>query len=156
MKVRLLLAGAAFVALQVDAEEILSSRPVVIAPRRIEAKSVDISGRQMTQHSEQSDNTDIDSNRVLLLMTFRRGSIKLSEDTERQLLSLGIKPGQQLRVFGFGDAADKQAARIANLRARVVASFLKEKIGRISIEIKWNEKPHRKFPGAGAILEGAI
>jgi hypothetical protein len=156
MKGRLLLTSAAFVALQINAEEVLSSRPLVIAPRRIEAKSVDISGRQVTQHSEQSEKTDIDANRILLLITFRKGSIRLTEDTERQLLALGIKQGQQLRVFGFGDPADKKAARIANLRARVIASFLKEKIGRISIEINWNEKPHRKFPGAGAIIEGVL
>ncbi len=154
MKPLLLFTVLLLLSSHLSAEEVLSSRPVVIAPRRIEAKSIDISGRAVTRHAEQSDDSDIDANRILLLVTFSRGSIRLTEGTERQLLALGISPGQHLRIFGFGDPKGKNQARLANLRARVIASFLKEKIGKVSIEIKWKESPHGKFPGAGAILEG--
>lgn len=136
------------------AEEILSSRPVVIAPRRIEAKSVDVSGRAVVARSEKPSNVETDETKALLLMTFRRGSIRLTDGTQKQLMSLGIRPGQRLRVFGFGDPNHSDAERIANLRARVVASYLREKIGQLSIEINWSEKPHRNHAGIGAILEG--
>lgn len=140
--------------LQASAEEVLSSRPLVIAPRRIEAKSVDVSGRVVVNRSEQSADSETDDAKALLMITFRRGSIRLSKGTEKQLLALGIKRGQKLRVFGFGDPGHKDAARIANLRARVIASYLREKIGPLAIQIKWNEKPHTRHTGIGAILEG--
>jgi len=141
-------------AVQISAEEVLSSRPVVIAPRRIEAKSVDVSGRSVVARSEKSPTAATDDNKTLLMMAFRRGSIRLSEGTQKQLLALGIRPGQHLRVFGYGDPNHADAERIANLRARVVASFLQEKVGRLAVEINWSEKPHRNHAGIGAILEG--
>lgn len=140
--------------LPVRAEEVLSSRPVLIAPRRIEAKSVDVSGRAVVSRSDKPVSAKTDDSKTLLMITFRRGSIRLTEGTQRQLLALGIKPGQRLRVFGFGDPSHKDAERIANLRARVVASYLRDKIGQLAIEIIWNDKPHPVHTGIGAILEG--
>jgi len=139
---------------QVQAEEVLSSRPVVISPRRIEAKSVDVSGRTVGSRSEKTPAAETDDSKALLMIAFRRGSIRLTGGTQKQLLALGIKPGQRLRVFGYGDPNHADAERIANLRARVVASYLREKIGRLAIEINWSEKPHRNHAGIGAILEG--
>ncbi len=141
-------------AVQLRAEEVLSSRPVVISPRRIEAKSVDVSGRTVVSRREKTPAAETDDSKALLMMAFRRGSIRLSDGTQKQLLALGIKPGQRLRVFGYGDPNHKDAERIANLRARVVASYLQEKIGRLAVEINWSEKPHRNHAGIGAILEG--
>lgn len=136
------------------AEEVLSSRPVVIAPRRIEAKSIEVNGQPAVTRHDQQQNFELDEAKTLLMVTFRRGSIRLSKDTEKQLLALGITGGQKLRVFGFGDPNHKDAARIANLRARVIASYLREKTGNQTIQIKWTEKPHARHPGIGAILEG--
>ncbi|AFM10845.1 hypothetical protein [Turneriella parva] len=140
--------------LPIYTEEVLSTRPVVIAPRRIEAKSVDVSGRSVVARSEKPAGAETDESKALLLMAFRRGSIRLTDGTQKQLMALGIRPGQRLRVFGFGDPDHSDAERIANLRARVVASYLREKIGQLSIEIHWSEKPHRNHAGIGAILEG--
>lgn len=138
-------------------EEVLSSHPVVVAPKRIEADSAPVAVRAMDSGETA---IVINSARVILKLEFKPGSIRLSKETKKSLRSLGLKAGDKIRISGFGDAtpaksakAKNSAVRLANLRARVVASFLAEYAGEVQAELQWNPRPAREFPGTGAVIE---
>ncbi|MBX3722618.1 MAG: hypothetical protein KF713_12320 [Turneriella sp.] len=155
-------------AVQAGAEEILSSRPVVIAPKRIETETtlpVKAAKRSTKKTSAEKEtaapaeesalkesSVTIDDKNILMKVSFQAGSIQLSRPIRKQLIALGIKPGQKIRITGFGSGNDKKSLRLANLRARVVASFLAEAIGEIDTSLQWSGKPHTAYP-EGAVIE---
>lgn len=159
----------AFAALcQLGAEEVLSSHPVVIAPKRIETETA-LPGKAAkrtvkTDRAEKTapataeepalkDNTvTIDEKNILMKISFKPGSIQLSRPIRKQLIALGIKPGQKIRITGFGEGKGKNSVRLANLRARVVASFLAEAVGEIDTNLQWSGQPQSAYP-EGAVVE---
>lgn len=148
------------------AEEVLSSEPVLITPKRIEthksttpaAGRVGVQSRAAAPAGMPSDmEIKIDQNRVLLKIEFKKDSIKLSASARRALRKLGLKPGQSLRISGLGDSPGSMKGsntRLANLRARVIASYLEEFVGELKVELQWNARPPQEFAGFGAIIEG--
>lgn len=136
----------------IGAEEVLSSQPVVIAPKRIEAETAPLATRAIeSQGTEVSINPQL----VLIKIEFKPGSIRLLPAMRRQLQQLGLKPGQKLRISGFSDAgkAKGNTVKLANLRARVVSSYLAEQVGALQVELQWNGKPPEAFAGTGAVIE---
>lgn len=148
------------------AEEVLSTRPVVIAPKRIDTETT-IPGKAAKRSApkpvkeevmetpvaeEKSNLAPIDEKNILLKISFKRGSIQLSQSIRKQLMGLGLKPGQKIRITGFGEKGMRKADRIANLRARVVASFLGEAVGDVSASLQWSGNPHASI-AEGAVLE---
>lgn len=141
-------------------EEILSTQPVVIAPKRIETASPAVFAR-----SAEATESEILINpqNVLFKIEFKRGSIRLSNEMRSQLRKSGLTAGQKIRISGFADAPEnkgKQAARkkaeavrLANLRARVVASFLAEYIGGIHTELQWNSNAPAGYTESLAVIE---
>lgn len=158
-----------------DAEEVLSSRPLVISPKRIETKTVlppkviteekpdaqtkvKIKKKKestVAQGSKTVESFNINMNNVILKITFNPGSIRLSDEAQKSLRSLKLKPGQKIRISGFGEAGRKNAAKTANFRARVVASFLDEALGGISAELQWSANPYSCCSTDGAVIERA-
>lgn len=122
------------------AEEVLSNRPVIIAPRRIEiSPAADPSGNTTVARPPEQ--------RGSLRLAFRRGSMRLTEQTRRALRALrGSK--NLLKITGYGDAA-RPNEKLANLRARAVASYLEEYSGIRRVEISWEaEACHEAGIGA--------
>lgn len=167
--IALVLTGAIF------AEEVLSSRPVVISPRRIETetKVPEKTGKraakvrsapekvkaekpvmEATQKETEPQETQIsiDEKNIVMKVEFKAGSIQLSKPIRKQLIALALKPGQKLRISGFGEGGGKKGTRLGNLRARVVASFLNEAVGDIAATLQWSGKPHASIP-EGAVIE---
>jgi outer membrane protein OmpA-like peptidoglycan-associated protein len=148
-----------------SAEEVLSTRPVVISPKRIETETT-IPGKPAKRTvktapkeepaapeiEEKETGVTIDDKSVVMKISFKPGSIQLSKPIRKQLIALGLKPGQKIRITGFGESKGKKAARLANLRARVVASFLNEAVGEISTSLQWSAKPLSAYP-EGAVIE---
>lgn len=157
------------------AEEVLSSRPLVISPKRIETKTVlppkVISAEKrvaaakiktkkkkettVTQKPKTEEAFVINMNNVVMKVAFNPGSIRLSDEAQKSLRSLKLSPGQKIRISGFGDAGRKNAAKIANFRARVVASFLDEALGGVNAELQWSANPHTCCSTDGAVIERA-
>lgn len=168
--VSLALAGAVF------AEEVLSSRPVVISPRRIETetKVPEKAGKRSAKAKSAAEKAapkkepvvevvaaepepaetaiSIDEKNILMKVEFKAGSIQLSKPIRKQLIALALKPGQKIRISGFGEGGGKKGTRLGNLRARVVASFLNEAVGEIGATLQWSSKPHASIP-EGAVIE---
>ncbi len=86
----------------------------------------------------------------LARLKFRRGSMRLTADTRETLHKLR---GNQktLRVTGYGDP-DRPNEKLANLRARAVASYLEEYSGIKQIEIVWHAEAFAES-GIGATIE---
>ncbi len=145
--IMLLLCAAA-----IGAEEVLSSQPVVIAPKRIEAETVPLASRAIESEGHA---VSINPALVVAKIQFPKGSIRLPGAVRKQLNKLGFKAGQKLRITGFADAsaAKGNAVKLANLRARVVASYLTEQVGEMQIELQWNGRPPEGFSDAGAVIE---
>jgi len=150
------------------AEEVLSSKPIVIAPKRIETKTelppeAKLPEKKAEKKSEKkptapvavAEKIDIDAEKVVASIQFAKGSIRLTEAAQNKLRELKLKPGQKLRISGFGDSARKTAGKIANLRARVVASFLDEAVGGdgLAVKLQWRAAPHESFAQAGGVVE---
>lgn len=134
------------------AEEVLSSQPVVIAPKRIESETVPLATRAVESEGHA---VSINAQLVLAKIQFKKGSIRLQPAMRKQLHELGLKAGQKLRITGFADAGASKgnAVKLANLRARVVASYLAEQVGELQVELQWNGRPPEGFTDAGAVLE---
>lgn len=123
----------------VSSEEVLSNRPVIIAPPRIE----------ISPASERSGNPPVTQPSSLRL-AFGRGSMRLTSQTRNALRGLRGAKGV-LRITGYGDAA-RPDEKLANLRARAVASYLEEYSGIYRIEILWQAEASAE-PGIGATIE---
>lgn len=136
----------------VSAEEVLSSQPMVIAPKRIESETVPLASRAVESEGHA---VNINAQLVIAKIQFKKGSIRLLPAMRKQLKQLGLKTGQKLRITGFADvgAGKGNAVKLANLRARVIASYLAEQIGDLQIELQWNGRPPEGFMDAGAVLE---
>jgi|GEM_PF-3365859 len=149
---RLAFLSLTMIAAPVNAEEVLSSQPVVIAPKRIESEAVPLASRAVESEGHA---ISINAQWVIAKIQFKKGSIRLQPAMRRQLNQLGLKPAQKLRITGFADAgAGKgKAVRLANLRARVIASYLAEQVGELQVELQWNGRPPEGFTDAGAVLE---
>lgn len=134
------------------AEEVLSSQPLVIAPRRIEAETVPLASRAVQSEGHA---VSINPQLVIAKIEFKKNSIRLLPEMRKQLLQLGLKPGQKLRITGFAGAgtAKGNAVKLANLRARVVASYLAEQVGELKVELQWNGKPPEGFAADTAVIE---
>lgn len=136
----------------VSAEEVLSSQPVVIAPKRIESETVPLATRAVESEGHA---VSINAQLVIAKIHFKKGSIRLLPAMRKQLRELGLKAGQKLRITGFADAGASKgnAVKLANLRARVIASYLAEQVGELQVELQWNGRPPEGFTDAGAVLE---
>ncbi len=136
----------------VSAEEVLSSQPVVIAPKRIESETVPLATRAVESEGHA---VSINAQLVIAKIQFKKGSIRLLPAMRKQLRELGLKAGQKLRITGFADAGASKgnAVKLANLRARVIASYLAEQVGELQVELQWNGRPPEGFTDAGAVLE---
>lgn len=139
-------------ATSVHGEEVLSSQPVVIAPKRIDAETLPLASRTVESEGHA---VSINAQNVIGQVEFKKGSIRLLPALRKQLRELGIKPGQKLRITGFADAGTTKgnAVKLANLRARVVASYLSEQIGELQIELQWNGRPPEGFRNSTAVIE---
>jgi hypothetical protein len=167
------------------AEEVLSSRPLVISPKRIETKTVlppkviaeEKNAPQSKLKNKKKKDTAvvqkpkteepflINMNNVMLKITFSPGSIRLTEDAQKALRGLNLSPGKKIRISGFGDPPStpplgkggnkRGGEKIANFRARVVASFLDEALGGINAELQWSANPYACCAADGAIIERA-
>lgn len=137
------LACALLPATSLAAEEVLSTRPLIIAPRRIEVSPAP---------QPSPDTPAIQSSRKfpILRLGFRRGSMRLSKKTSRALRELHA-PKSGLRITGYGDT-NRPDEKLANLRARAVASFLEEYAGIREVEILWQAEAFAE-PGIGATVE---
>lgn len=136
----------------IDAEEVLSSEPVVIAPKRIESETQPLASRAVESEGHA---VSINAQLVIAKIQFKTGSIRLLPAMRKQLNQLALKTGQKLRITGFADAGASKgnAVKLANLRARVIASYLAEQVGELQIELQWNGRPPEGFTDAGAVLE---
>jgi outer membrane protein OmpA-like peptidoglycan-associated protein len=136
----------------IGAEEVLSSQPVVIAPKRIESETVPLASRAVESEGHA---VSINAQLVIAKIQFKKGSIRLLPAMRKQLNQLGLKTGQKLRITGFADAGAGKgnAVKLANLRARVIASYLAEQVGDLNVELQWNGRPPEGFTDAGAVLE---
>lgn len=127
------------------AEEILSSQPVVIAPRRIETKAAPKAARRddkIEQPIAEEPALTINKENIIFKVTFRKGSMQISGEMRRELKSLTVGSGRPLRLSGFGDSPPHRGGkRLANLRARAVASYLKEATG-IKAKIQWTGRAY--------------
>lgn len=111
-----------------SAEEVLSERTVIIAPRRIEISPI-------TDRAATANQIDDGAARVVARLVFRRGSMQLTAETRKILKSL--RPTESaLLIEGYSDEAHPNE-RLANLRARAVASFLEEHSDIRNIKIRW-------------------
>ncbi|HRP68697.1 MAG TPA: OmpA family protein [Turneriella sp.] len=93
---------------------------------------------------------------VQLKVIFMKGSIQLSREARQKIADMRLKPGQKIRVTGFADAeskSKKDKERIANLRARVVASFLNEAVGITDAAIEWKTASENDLAST-ALIEG--
>lgn len=87
---------------------------------------------------------------TLAKLRFRKGSMQLSRETQRALNSLkGTK--KSLRITGYTDSK-KSGERLANLRARAVASYLEEYADINKVELRWQAQAHVE-KGIGVIIE---
>lgn len=125
-----------------SAEEVLSNRPVIIAPRRIEiSPATDRSGNATVARPLEQQPS--------FRLAFKRGSMRLTDQTRKTLRSLrGSK--NLLRITGYGDAA-RPNEKLANLRARAVASYLEEYSGINRVEISWQAEAYDEA-GIGATI----
>jgi len=89
---------------------------------------------------------------VLAQIEFTRGSIQISREARRQLVALEIGRGTAIRIQGFADAKAPHAKQLATMRARAVASFLKETKGEFTAHVEWTDKAHPD--GFGVVIEG--
>lgn len=110
------------------AEEVLARRRLIIAPPRLEnARDAQRAGGRLEKARLPKPNA--------LRLVFRPGSMRLTEATERALR--GLRGTQKiLRVTGFGDTA-RSDEKLANLRARAVASYLAEYSDLRGVELDW-------------------
>ncbi|GAB4430388.1 MAG: hypothetical protein OHK0011_13020 [Turneriella sp.] len=124
------------------AEEVLSSRPLTIAPRRIEIPPA-------SERSAVTGAAEPSALKPVLRLVFRRGSMRLTEETRRALRALRGS-GKLLRITGYGDAGYPNE-KLANLRARAVASYLEEYSGIHRVEIVWRAEAYAE-EGIGATI----
>jgi outer membrane protein OmpA-like peptidoglycan-associated protein len=125
-----------------SAEEVLSNRPVIIAPRRIEVP-------QNAERSGSSDWVKPGEELPQFRLGFRPGSMRLTAETRKTLRTLrGSK--NLLRITGYGDA-ERPNEKLANLRARAVASYLEEYSGIHRVEIVWRAEAYAEA-GIGATI----
>jgi hypothetical protein len=128
LSIGMLLCTALFSAAEISAEEVLTNRPLIIAPRRIE----------VPQNAERSGSSDLakpSEELPELRLGFRRGSMRLTAETRKLLQALRGKSGP-LRITGYGDAG-KPNEKLANLRARAVASYIEEYYNISRVKIIW-------------------
>lgn len=89
---------------------------------------------------------------VLAQIEFAGGSMQISRDARRQLAALEILRYTAIRIQGFADAKAPRAKHLAAMRARAVASFLRETKGAITAHVEWTVKAHPD--GFGVVIEG--
>ena len=125
------------------AEEVLSERTVIIAPRRIEISPI-------TDRTATANQIDDGAARVVARLVFRRGSMQLTAETRKILKNL--RPTESaLLIEGYSDEA-RPNERLANLRARAVASFLEEHHDTRKLEIRWHATAFREA-GVGVTIK---
>lgn len=134
------------------AEEVLSVRQVLIAPRRLNTPAVAAEATAATRGTGGQPDA-VNAQRVIARLTFPKNSMRLSAETRRQLKALAPKKNTALRVTGFADDDSGRRERLANLRARAIASYLEEYAGITKIEIRWLKTTHPDFPQTGATVE---
>lgn len=151
-------------AFALHAEEVLSSRPIVIAPKRIETKTElppavaskpkpeKIAKKSAPKHPAVREEFVVNKENVLLNVAFKPGSIRLSTEAQEALRKIPITKGQKIHISGFGEKGRRNAKQIANLRARVVASFLDEALDGINAKLQWSAVPYRCC-SSGAVVE---
>lgn len=153
------------------AEEVLSSRPLVISPKRIETKTVlppKVIAEQkveaakkapkktepkVAQKAKAKEDFLINMNQVILKIDFNPGSIQLSTEARQALKSLALQSGQKIRISGFGENGRRNGKRVAHFRARVVASFLDEVFGGVNAQMQWSATQYPCCGTAGAVIE---
>lgn len=134
------------------AEEVLSVRPVLIAPRRLNAQEA--ADQAVVNPRATGTIPDLlNTKNVIARLGFKKNSMRLTGETRRQLKALAQKKNSALRVTGFADDDSGRGERLANLRARAIASYLEEYAGITNIEIRWLKTTHPDFPQTGAIVE---
>ncbi|MBV6493207.1 MAG: hypothetical protein LDLANPLL_01222 [Turneriella sp.] len=90
---------------------------------------------------------------ISLKVEFKKGSIQLTREMREKIAALKISPGQKVRITGYGDKTGKNMEAIANLRARVIASFLNETTGEVDAVLEWKHKPDSGMESM-AFIEG--
>lgn len=114
---------------------------------RIQANPISDGGVTTTMRS-----AAFGSEEPLAKLRFRKGSMQLSSETRKALKNLkGVQ--KSLRITGYADDAKPKAAeRLANLRARAVASYLEEYAGIDKVKLHWQAQAYKE-QGIGVVIE---